>query len=238
MMASQGQVDIYISLDELLDTVAGTLHLIDPVVAEQVINSDYQKRTSDTFPGIDRKVFRERYAKRDADTLRVSCISNGYKLVRKLAETAATQMIERPYYKGCKIVVNCYPYQMSPEVQEDMLKALYVWIGTELKIELVHYPVSELTPEKCKKEFGVLIMYNPQEWFNTHMAALERNPMPEVIMLSARIHHVLEPDEQQMQQLLNQGAAPFLAFEMMARPLVSLDLIEVENFSIVDLNGI
>lgn len=238
MKPSEGQVDIYLSLDEVLDTVAGTVNLIDPVVAEKVINADYQKRTSDTFEGIDRKAFKERYAKRDGETLQSSCLSNCFKLVRKLAESATIQLTERPYYRGCKIVVNCYPYSISPDVKEEMKKAMYVWFGTELAIELVDYPLAELTPAKCKKEFGVMIMYNPQDWFNMHMAALERNPMPEVIMLSARIHHVLQPDEQQMQQLLNQGAAPFLAFEMMARPLVSLDLIEVENFSIFDPDGI
>jgi hypothetical protein len=239
MKVSEGQVDIYVELDGgILDTVAGTLHLLNPEIAEQVINKDYQKRTSDTFEGIDRQKFRDRYAKRDADTIQVSCISNGYKLVRKLAQTAAMQLAERPYYKGCKIVVNCHPYNISPEVKEEMLKALYVWIGTELPIELVDWPLSVLTPSRCKKEFGVLIMYNPQDWFNLHMAQLQNNPMPEVIMLSAKIHHVLQPDEQQTQQLNNIGPSPFLAFEMLARPLVSLDLIEVENFSIVDLDGI
>jgi hypothetical protein len=238
MKPSEGQVDIYISLDELLDTRAGTLHLIDPVVAEQIINADYQTRHSDTFDGIDRKQFKELYAARDGETLRVSCMSNAYKLVRKLAETAAIQLAERPYYKGCKIVVNCYPYEIAPEILEEMVQAMYVWFGTELPIQLVNYPLSELTPAKCKKEFGVIVMYNPQDWFNMHMAALARTPMPEVIMLSAKIHHVLNPSPEQMQQLINQGAAPFLAFEMMARPLVSLDLIEVENFSILNPDGI
>jgi hypothetical protein len=238
MKGSEGQVDIYVSLDELFDTRWGTLNLMGGEAAEWALTHDYQTRLSDDFPGIKKDEFKERYAKRNVETLAATMMTSMYKMLNRLADTVAEQMATRPYYKGCKIVVNCYPYQLSPEVEEEIWKVVRIRTLDQLPVKLVNYPISELTPSRCKKEFGVLIMYNPQEWFNTHMPALERNPMPEVIMLSPKIHHILNPNEEQMQQLLDQGAAPFLAFEMLARPLVSLDLIEVAYFNIVDPDSI
>jgi len=238
MKALEGQADIYISLDELLDTRRGTLELMDPALNEQIDEEAYQKRASDVFPGVNRTDFRERYKNRDGDTLMVSVMTNAIKLLRKLVATAAEQMDSRPYYSQCSIVVNCHPYNLHQAVVDALHQALQVRIGVDLPIKMVNWPISVLTPEKCKKEFGILIMYNPEEWFNTHMPALERNPMPEVIMLAPMIHHVLEPNDKELGQLKAAGAAPFLAFEMMARPLVSLDMIEVEFFSILNANGI
>lgn len=238
MKPSEGQVDLYLSLDEALDTRMGTLDLINPDVAARVIGENYHGRISDTFAGVDPAEFKARYAARDAETLQRSCASEVYKLVRRLAEGIAAQMTERPYYKSAKIVVNYYPYNIAPTVLEDLQKALTIWFGNSLPIQLVNWPIEVLTPEKCKKEFGALIMYNPQDWLNYHMPALERNPMPEVFMLSPQIHHVAEPTKEEMVKLVEQGATPFLAFEMLMRPLVSLDLVEAHYFSIFQADGI
>jgi len=233
MKPDQGQVDIYLSLDELLDTRAGTLDRMDPAIAEKVIDDKYHTRTSDFFAGIDRHDFKKLYAARDGDTLSHSCMTEMYRLLQHLSESVVNQLDQRPYYKSCKIVVNCWPYQIAPDVLEDIHKAIYLNVGNNLPIELVNWPLSELTPSRCKKEFGVLIMYNPQDWLNMHMKELERAPIPEVLLLTPKIHHVVEPTPEQEAWLKEYGLTPFLAAEMQLRPLISVDLIEVAYFSLV-----
>jgi hypothetical protein len=227
------QVDIYTTLDELLDTRLATLHRMDPALAEKVLFNGYHTRDSDFFEGVDQQAFRKLYNERDADILQCAHLTEAFKLIKKIAENIAEQLDSRPYYSGSKLIVNCYPYNIAPEILTDMKLAIRVKIANLLPVELIHAPCSEITPQRCADEFGALILYDAEEWLNTHMRALEARPIPEVMLLSPMLFHRHKPSPEKLAEIIEESCHPFLATQAMVRPLIQLDLIEVSHFCVI-----
>jgi hypothetical protein len=236
-MSKGVRVDIYTSLDELLDTRWATLYRLNPKAAEYALYHGYHERDRDYFVGVGFEEFKQAYAKRDSDTLAFAPLSEGIKLVKKLVNDIAEQMDTRPYYKGSSLVVNCYPYEITGEVLGDIHRALRVLTNDVLPISLVHHHLRDLTPRRCKDEFGLLLMYNPEEWLNLHMAELNLNPIPEVLLLTPNMFHSKNPTTAEVQEQTEASCHPITAFQALVTPMIEMQLIEVSHFCVIKNEG-
>lgn len=236
-MASTTKLEpVYVELDALLDTRLGTLARLGGDVASKVLESGYHTRQSDDFAavGVDKETFQTLYAQRDGETLAHSTVSNALQLLRRLTGALTEQSIVRPFHDGAKIIVNTFPYDLSVHERDEIGRAITVWTSNLAPVELVRIHPKDLTPQHCKTSYSLMIVYGFEEWLNTHTDAFQHCRLPEVTMLAPalyRVGHVPTPEE--LEQTLEKAAHPARAMELLASPLISLQLIEVKYFSIL-----
>lgn len=225
---------ILVELDVLLDTRLGTLARLSPQAAEDVlINGKYHIRQSDRFLGVDHEQYKELYKNRDVVTLAHSQVTNALEWIRRLRGVLADHAIERPYNDGTKIVVNHYPYQLTSEEQEEMVKAIGAWLNYELPVELVSIRTEDLTPQHCKSSYAMMMIYDFEVWMEIHASAFEQVRLPEVPLFAPAIYFNKEPSAKELEKAVKEAGHPMRALELLASPLIDLKLIDVKFFSIL-----
>lgn len=234
-MASATKLEaVYVELDVLLDTRLGTLaqHWGDEVVVK-VLTSGYHTRKSDTFVGVDKDEYLTRYRNRDTTTLQHSIVSNAATLLQRLVGALTEQAIVRPYHDGARIVVNTFPYDLSSDERDEIGKAIAVWTHNHAPIELVRLHPKDLTPVHCKSNYSMMLVYEHEEWMNMHAQAFEHCQLPQVTMHAPAIYFAAERSAEELEKITREAAHPFHAMELLASPLINLQLIDVSNFSIL-----
>lgn len=234
-MASATRLEaLYVELDVLLDTRLGTLAKIaGKEVVKTVLESGYHSRKSDCFAGVDKDHYLTQYKQRDGEILALSTVTNAITFVKHLVGVLTEQAIVRPYHDGAKLIVNYFPYELTGEERDELGKALAVWTNNLAPIELVYLHPKDLTPDHCKKSYSLMIVYEYEQWLNTHASAFEHCRLPEVTMYAPAIYFGPEPKAEELEKATREAAHPLRAMEMLASPLVNLQLIDVKYFSIL-----
>jgi hypothetical protein len=233
-MSTQQVANLYIELDVLLDTRLGTIARFYGVdVAEKVLLNKYHKRKFDNFPDVERDTFLEQYRQRDVMTLAHSKITNAIKLLQRLISALREQAINTPYHKQVKVVVNCYPYSLSDLELDAIGKALRVWTHDLAPVELVCIPPKDLTPEHCKSEYLLMLVYEYEDWLNLHSEAFKTTRLPEVTMYAPAIYFNQEPSAEELEKISREAAHPLWAMETLASPLIKLELHDIYYFSVL-----
>jgi hypothetical protein len=225
---------IYTELDVLLDTRLGTLARMNQAVAAQVLSSgDYLKRTSDRFLGVDQEEFKKLYAARDTVTLAHSSVTQAIEWLGHLVGVLADQAIERPYHDGSKIVVNIYPYQLTGEEQEQVVKAIAAWMSKQVPVELISVRTQDLTPLHCKSSYAMMMVYDYDVWLESHAKEFEQTRLPEVTLFAPALYFNQVPTVKELEKAVREAGHPMQALELLASPLIDLKLIDVRFFSIL-----
>jgi hypothetical protein len=225
---------IYVSLDVLLDTRLGTIARIDDAVAADVIASGtYQTRKNDVFEGVDKAVFDQMYKDRDVETLKLSIVTDAIQYIKRLVSGLTEQAIARPYHDGAKIVVNLYPYNLLIVEQEKIGRAISAWINDMAPVELVFISTKDLTPAHCKDKYSLMMVYEYEEWMETHAEAFHHTRLPEVTMYVPALYKVHTPSVEELEKTVKEAAHPMRALEMLASPIIGLKVIDVKFFSIL-----
>lgn len=225
---------ILVSLDVLLDTRIGTVARISQEAASYLLASGkYYQRSTDRFPGVDVEEYKKLYAERDTVTLAHSQVTNAIEWLRRLRGVLADHAIERPYNDGTKIVVNVYPYHLTGEEKDELVKAIGAWLNYELLVELVSIRTEDLTPEHCKSSYAMMMFYDFEDWMEIHAKAFEQTRLPEVTLFAPALYFNKEPSAKELEKAVKDAGHPMKALELLASPLIDLKLIDVKFFSIL-----
>ena len=226
---------ILISLDCLLDTRIGTVSKINKDIANKLINSEtYHIRDQDLFDGIDKELFRKLYKERDEETLTLSLMTNMIPLLKHLVFNIKKQSIVMPFNSNGEIVINTYPYKLSIGVIETICKAMSVWMQGIAPITYVNYSPKELTPAFCKNNYALMIMYDYDEWLEVNSELFLRTQIPDITLFAPSLYFVNKPTKEELNKLNLKNINPLQAIETLAKGIVSLELIDISFFSIIN----
>lgn len=230
------RLGILVGLDELLDTRLGTIARLRDEAALATLEAGYHTRKQDSFQFVDMQSYRDLYTQRDSVTLSKSMCTGVVPMLRQLVVALTEQAIETPRHTGAKIVVNLHPYSetLSVEEKDEILKAVKVWMsGTLADVSLDSFSPESLTPELLKAmNVASMFMYHHEEWMNAQTKAFETTRVPEITLFGPALYSIL-PTEEQLAKEIKEAAHPLVALEMLASPLVHLQLLPVKHFSIL-----
>ena len=239
MSAEKKYLQLYVSLDSLIDTRLGTISKIDKdLVSKILLDGKYHTRDEDVFEGIDKEVYNDLYKKRDVLTLANSLLTNMMPLLRHLIGKLNEQAIVSPYHEGGKVVVNLYPYKLTKEEQNEMGNAITAWIHDLAPVSFINYSPTELTPIYCKNTFSLMVMYDYQDWLEGNSELFLSTQMPEITMFVPAIYFVNKPSEEELERITRESMSPLNAIQTLAKGIIDLMLIDVTYFSIVSKDKI
>lgn len=218
---------IFIELDALLDTRLGVLTSMGEDVLKTVLETDYLHRFIDRFKGIDNIEFERLYKARNKNVLRYTIVTPMSKFLREFAEKTIAQIKSTPFHYKPKIILNVYPYELSPEEEVIMIATVRAITKELADIELVKMSYEEITPSYVKRNVAIMILYDYATWLETQSTNenFKKITCPEVGLLAPRIYFKM-PEHPP-----NEDDDPFKAMETLASPLIKLHLMPIENFS-------
>lgn len=224
---------IFVFLDAILDTRAGTISRLCPDKVIDILADNYHQRFEDKFKGIDPEVFKDAYAKRDIETLSVSTVTGIMVLLKQLCDVLIEQAITMPFHSGPEIILNTYPYKVDEELSELICKSIAVWTEGRVPVEAVYMTPEEITPEYCKENLSLMIFYEYGDWLNLHLASMEKTNLKEITMYVPALYFSKCPTPKEMEELLAEAPHPFLSLELMVKPVLDFNIIDVRYFSIL-----
>jgi hypothetical protein len=224
---------ISISIDCILDTRLGTLARHNAELATNALKSNsYSTRTIDAFEGMPKHVFEEAYKARDKETLMHSVITNISFFLRRLIKDSLIEAARVPNSDPMVFEVNIHPYVLDAFEVEQLIDCMrFVTFSTSV-IRVVSISPKQLTPEYCKENYQIMIMYDWDEWLSCHKAFFEKKGIPQMSIVAPEIFKHKAPTEEEIAEYSLKQNDPFRLTEKHVAPLFNLKLLPVSLFSI------
>lgn len=234
-MEKQEQSGILVELDVLLDTRLATLFLLNEENVKKVFDTPrYFNRQQDIFPGVDKTTFREKYDQRDKSWLINAPMTPMVRYTQEFVLNTIQQQASTPFGAVPKVYLNVYPYVLTPEEENKLIKTFAVLTNGRCDIELVNYKVENLHPGLVKDKFSIMVMYDYYKWLD-HFSKNEvftKVTCPEVTLIGPQLYFERLPTAQELKQLEMQKLNMFQLTERFAGPFVNLCLIPIDNFCV------
>jgi hypothetical protein len=226
--------NIYLDLDAILDTRLGTLAAMGAQHPLAALNSGkYHSRLSDEFEGISAQAFREAYAKRDLDTLKLSVLSNVTFFLRRLIKDSLMSAVMHQRVEKMCFTVNVYPYDFTdPELVEMLIGCIRFHTYSTSNVQIVSIPDEELTPEYVAKHYHIMIRYNWVNWADKHKEYFEQRGIPNVTLVVPEIFYDSVPTQEDIDRFDLRKKNPFRMTEAVTAALFRLKHMPVSLFSI------
>lgn len=229
---------VLVELDTLLDTRLGTLSRLDQKAARDALKGDYRQRRVDDFEKISKgritnDDFWESYRRRDKETLARSRVTGIPLLLFDLSREVEGQKVATPFVEKFQIDLNVYPYEFEDWEQRELKALVRSYVAFETSVNIVSYPIEEITPIRIKENWGGVILYEFDRWFTQHVESLNENPIPRCLMFVPALL-VREPENES--DLIVEEAenlTPFNVLEMSMVEYLALEMLKVEEFSII-----
>lgn len=218
---------LYIDLDALFDTRLATLFQMDAVQTERLLAGQYLKRHTDEFEGIDLEAFKARYAARSTQTLKQAVLTAAHRLLTQFIKDTLLALVNSPFRRQPRIVVNTFPYVLSPSEEQVLLEGLVRITHQKADIALIHQSLDSLTPELVKTDYIQLVMYNYWDWLEVH--AVNKNWEKTSCLQTTLFGPQLVKSNQAARQL--EGEPVFSAIESAVSCFVQLVLLPTQLFS-------
>lgn len=223
------QVAFLLGLDELFDTRLGTIARIDPKKAAELLHGPYySSRPWDLFPGVDDKVFKELYAARDRETLRLSQSTPAIGILRDFVKRSAKTALENPVALVPVIHLNVHPYRLTEAEINIIVGSLRKLIPLLPEIKVVDYSMEELNPLFCRMSFNTMLMYNAHEWLEKYSKnkLLEQHRCESVTLFAPVIIDKPPPSLEVPKNFQEQ----YYSMSIFAQLFVNLTYVGVDNF--------
>ena len=219
---------IYVELDALFDTRAGTLASFGTEASARAILKGYYQRQVDVFEGIDPDEFKTRYAARDRITLKNSLVSPIVRQIQRFVHQTVTAAINSPYRRQAKVVLNTYPYILTPDDELSIITGLIACTNELADIELVYLPLSEITPDYVKAHYVRMIMYAYWDWLEVHSVtkALADSRCQTVSLFGPQLVKSLEAEKQL------RGINAYAAIEELTGRFIQLCLLPISEYCV------
>ena len=219
---------LYVDIDALFDTRAGTLASYGMEKAAIAIGSSYYTRQLDAFEGIDMDDFSARYARRDRQVLYESLTTPIARQIQRFVHQTTMAAINSPYQRDPLIVLNTYPYVLTAEEEQIQILGLRAITKNQADIELIHEPLDVITPRYVKDRFVRMIMYAYWDWLEIHSVtkALADSRCQTVSLLAPQLMRSKEA----LQKL--RGVDAYNAIEEITSRFIQLCLLPVSEFCV------
>jgi hypothetical protein len=232
---------VYVDLGCLLDFRLSVLAEIDVAQAQSLLNgTDYFNRTVDEFDGFGVTKFKQMYLDR-AERIESFLNAPPTQLNLALLEIIKDIRLQRtntPYTNGAEVIVNTYPYVLANEAAEELGIIIHERLLGLAPVTVIHCGPTELTPKYCKSAFSAMFIYDYNEWLEIHhktIAADLSNRMVEIVLFAPRLLPVMPvQDEDQQRNSVAFMADKFAQLEKAASPMITLKLLDVRLFSILN----
>lgn len=222
---------IYIELDALLDTRLSTIiDVAGEDAALNVLSNGYFTRSSDNFVGVDKQAFDLAYANRTKDVLINATVTKVLSLVNDFVFAMNKQAVLGPMHAGPKIILNTYPYLLTEEETNVIIRGLVAATNKSVDITAVRLPPKNITPVFCKEQFAIMFMYQYDKWFEEQAVNFDNARCPELTCFVPALYFVKEPTKEELVELVAKDMHPLSAMEMLSSVFINLKLYEVEYF--------
>lgn len=230
--------NISVELDCLLDTRIATIARLSQTNAKLQLENNYRRRLQDKFEGINQQAYNDLYARRDQLTLSMSFQTKMLRLLREMVFKLTEQAVSRPYHDGATVFVNYWPYKLTPEEIKAYQANIYLGLGRMCQVNMRSIPPSEFTPRYLKSQkFSLVVMYDYDAWLSSHTKSFEnpKNRLSDTAMFSPALFFKDElPTPEDIAALKAEGLDPWRGVEAAASPLIELNLLDVEYFSVIN----
>lgn len=223
---------IMIMLDAVIDTRYGTLRQHWPDRYADIIKDGYHDRQWDGWShlGVSNEDFKEAYAKRSVETLRLSQIAYISPMLNDAANAVEDAAAQVAITTPMAVVINTYPYKdLSKEESVLIARALYTIIGKRVEVTLTYVPYEEMTMTSLKKSYGVLMIYDLNDWLLSQADNMEKQNMPAVQVVAPALYI----KEHGIPENTEYKDAAFVDTERSMAQYFRLCLQNVRNFSFV-----
>lgn len=229
---------IYIDLDCLLDTRVGVVAMNAPEAAPKLMVEDYWVRESDDFSAltdgvVTHELFREWWAKRDKDVLKISRPTNIIRILEELSEALVVSQVNLPFVASVQYLVNYWPYKLDEQEVAAFEQACEIITGNAVPVKMVNLPPEKVTPNWLKREVSLLIVYDYWTWMSHHKEEFLSTPIPEINLLAPAISHdkTLGVEDRTLEEFGEVN--PFAIGEMVMASYLSVQLIPPMFFSLL-----
>lgn len=263
---SANETVFYVMLDALMDTRVGTLMRMSADFAIKATGAEeFHKRLSDDLTdiigeGFDQELFRKAYYDRDIHTLFYSRATRMVEYLRQVIhEQAVRKMVGDPRIGELRIVVNTYPFYLTPEDLTIIRRVIAAALGQpERFVEMDFRPLKEMTIGWINTmRPTVMVIYDFLEWTEscadlprTVEDAKKMTGSPETICIVPGLLKTRHDYEKLMQMdrsetpdkdpftIAKKAFAPVFALEVLPVRYFSVQLLTVEKVNMADLNKI
>lgn len=225
---------IYIDIDSLFDTRLGTLALLDENLVPVVLNENYMGREQDVFPPLKKETFKQLYELRDSETLRLSPVTSCFKLLNDLVLNTLKIALDSPDCTGAKIFLNIYPYKLSDEEIGDLMDLVVTSTMNKVQVEVIYLAPGELTVDYCSRNLVVLVMYDYNAWLEANVVngGFKKKNLTDLMLVAPKLYLHKVPTPKEVREIGMKGMTPFKAVTILASPMIRLELMDVNVFSV------
>lgn len=182
---------IYIDAASWFDLRHSALYqLLDEEALLQLVTSnEYNLRESDKFDAVNMQTFQSYLQSNDIRMLHHAPMS-----YIQVAVASKVQNIERRNTLMAdggvpEVVFNIYPFQLQQEQCDLLQNAIFIKLGGNCTVTIVHEHPKGLTPHFLKNSgFVACFMYDLHEWLKHHGKAVQNADLKEVMMYFAALY--------------------------------------------------
>jgi len=163
------EAGILVDLDSLLDTRLPVVYALHEPTAIKIVKSGYyNKRVKDVFGNIPYSVFRDYYALRNKNILKLATPTPMIELIKEYCIEANTTMLVDNLGAIPKLTVNTYPYELEESEEDALLKLFYSELPAHMDVDIVHKNMDELSPKYVMSVCSTYINYDMLLWLEYH----------------------------------------------------------------------
>lgn len=228
-MSDNEYLTLFADLDVLLDTRLSTIFSFGKEAINANFNRRYFSRKIDIFETIDPYAYKERYLNRDKKILKNALSTDVKNLMRQFVQRAIENIINTPYQRLPKIIINTYPYILNDQEAAIIVRSITLQTNEKARVELVHMSPADITPNYVKNQLSIMMRYDCLNWLElqSELKNFDLITCPEVSLLGPAMYY-------EQPNLTHQSKVdPFLAAEKVASPLISLKLLPIDVFCLV-----
>lgn len=230
---------LLVELDCLLDTRIATVARLSQAAAKKLLTKEYRSREMDDFETltgglVTNDAFREMYAKRDVETLKMSRCTGMPLLLNQFIKTLEQQRITSAEYDEVVVEVNVYPYQLKADEQEMLVNSVMAYAGVETQVKVVSLTPQEITPNRIRSDWDTLILYDFDGWFKYHHEEMNTIKNPTRTMFVPALY-LKRPKEDDLELEHFPNMTYFQVMEGILFERLSLEMLHPRFFSLVDL---
>jgi hypothetical protein len=230
---------IYLDLDVILDTRLATIfnHFGEDKMIEVLKSNKYYDRVEEQFDGIDKQEFSMAYANRDKKVLFSSMKTKIVELVVSMLYEELSNSAAIPTGSKPKVILNTYPYDLSEEEINTIVKSIVYLTNKNFDVEAVTMSMDELTPEFIMKNVNHVFFYNYGPWADAQAEKLKKTKLQNTHVYTAGIYFDRKPNEEELEAIKDFNMHPFKLQEVVVSLFFNLKFLAPETYCAVIRNN-
>lgn len=224
---------LYLTLDTLYDTRLATLEMIDPRLVKLALQGNYMTRQEDSFPMVDKETFAKVYEVRDTEVLDLALPTDAFRIIYEFLKQAVPMTVDNPWGDEAGVYLNVWPYKIDRVTAQNMLEPIMKMVENTAHVHILNMTNKELTPQFCGENFGVMAVYDYQEWLEEQSVVgnFPKVQIPNVTLVAPKLYGASIPTEDELREIKRKtGMDPFRTAEFEACGLIGLQYAEIQSF--------